>query len=81
MRRAPQCWTNKPKLLNTITLSHLELTILTNQHSTSEANSISGGGMKWYSESYGAALWTADFAFEAARAGVSGVNMHWGIGG
>ncbi|KAI8466361.1 MAG: hypothetical protein J3K34DRAFT_433963 [Monoraphidium minutum] len=46
-----------------------------------EANSISGGGMRWYSESYGAALWTADFAFDAAAAGVSGLHYHWGVGG
>ena len=37
--------------------------------------------MRWYSESYGAALWTADFAFEAARTGVTGLHMHWGVGG
>lgn len=37
--------------------------------------------MRWYSESHGAALWTADFAFEAAKTGVTGLNMHWGIGG
>jgi hypothetical protein len=49
--------------------------------SNSEANSINGGGLKFFSESYGAALWTADFAFEAAKAGAAGVNLHWGRGG
>lgn len=47
----------------------------------SEANSLNNGGVRHFSESYGAALWTANFAFEAARAGVAGVNMHWGVGG
>lgn len=29
------------------------------------------------SEVFGAALWTADVSFEFARAGATGVHMHW----
>lgn len=61
--------------------THAPTRLLAAGYSCSEANSINGGGLKYYSESYGAALWTADFAFEAARAGASGVQLHWGAGG
>lgn len=47
----------------------------------SEANSVPGGGRGGVSNVFAAALWTAQIAFEFARAGASGVNFHWGNGG
>ena len=43
-----------------------------------EASSSSGGGLSGASDVVAAALWTADFAFEYAAAGVQGINLHWG---
>jgi hypothetical protein len=47
----------------------------------SETNSAVNGGAAGVSEVLGAALWTADTTFEFARAGATGVHMHWGVGG
>lgn len=46
-----------------------------------ETNSATDGGKEGLSEVFGAALWTADVALEFARAGATGVHMHWGFGG
>ena len=46
-----------------------------------ETNSAVDGGQGGVSEVFGAALWTADAALEFARAGATGVHMHWGFGG
>ena len=46
-----------------------------------EVNSISGGGLDGASNVFAAALWTADLAFEYAKAGVQSISMHWGVGG
>ena len=46
-----------------------------------EVNSISGGGLDGTSNVFAAALWTADLAFEYAKAGVESISMHWGVGG
>jgi hypothetical protein len=46
-----------------------------------EANSISGGGVGGASDMFAAALWTADLAFEFARAGAASLSLHWGDGG
>jgi len=42
-----------------------------------ETNSANNGGHSGLSEVFGAALWTADVTFEFARAGATGVHMHW----
>lgn len=47
----------------------------------SESNSVSDGGQSNVSNVFGAALWTAQTAFEFAKAGASGINFHWGNGG
>ncbi|KAF8064564.1 hypothetical protein HT031_003364 [Scenedesmus sp. PABB004] len=47
----------------------------------SEANSIPDGGQGGLSNTLGAALWTLVTSMEFARAGVSGINYHWGNGG
>jgi len=47
----------------------------------SETNSIAGGGKAGVSNVFAAALWSAQIAFEFARAGASGINFHWGNGG
>lgn len=47
----------------------------------SETNSAVNGGKRGLSEVFGAALWTADTTFEFAKAGASGIHMHWGNGG
>jgi hypothetical protein len=41
-----------------------------------EANSISCGGEKGVSNSFGSALWAADAMFQLARVGADGVNIH-----
>jgi hypothetical protein len=45
-----------------------------------EAGTFYGGGINNVSNSYAAALWTADWAFEMAAAGAAGVNLHWSSG-
>ncbi len=42
-----------------------------------ETNSAINGGKQGLSEVFGAALWTADVTLEFARAGATGVHMHW----
>jgi hypothetical protein len=43
-------------------------------------NTISNSGQRGLSNSLAAALWTLDTAFEAAAAGATGINLHWGDG-
>eukprot|EP00879_Flechtneria_rotunda_P020994 GHRR01022108.1.p1 GENE.GHRR01022108.1~~GHRR01022108.1.p1 ORF type:complete len:686 (+),score=183.47 GHRR01022108.1:2788-4845(+) len=47
----------------------------------SESNSVPDGGQNNLSNTLGAALWTLVTALEFAKAGVSGINYHWGNGG
>jgi len=51
------------------------------QYSVSEGNSFYNGGAVGISNTYAAALWTADYAFETSKAGVESVQLHWGDGG
>ncbi len=44
----------------------------------SECNSVYSGGQKGVSDVFAAALWTADFMFSIANAGIVGVNFHGG---
>jgi hypothetical protein len=46
-----------------------------------ESNTVSNGGQGALSNTMAAALWTAEVAFEFAKAGASGVHFHWGNGG
>lgn len=46
-----------------------------------ESNSIDEGGQPGVSDSFAAALWAVDYAFELANAGVDGVNFHGANGG
>ena len=41
-----------------------------------EANSAWGGGIPGFSDCFAASLWTLDFFFELAHAGLDGVNLH-----
>ncbi len=41
-----------------------------------EMNSVSGGGRRGISDTFGSALWALDAMFELASAGVNGVNVH-----
>lgn len=45
-----------------------------------EMNSISNNGRRGVSDALGGALWALDAALEAAAAGATGVNFHWGSG-
>ncbi len=44
----------------------------------SECNSVYSGGQAGICNVFGAALWTADFMFSIANAGITGVNFHGG---
>jgi hypothetical protein len=46
-----------------------------------EANSLSGAGEEGTSDTFAAALWTADMSFEFVAAGVHSLHYHWGHGG
>lgn len=43
-----------------------------------EAGSAWGGGLAGFSDTYACSLWTIDFLFELAHAGLDGVNFHGG---
>jgi len=43
-----------------------------------EAGSAWGGGIAGFSDTYAVSLWTIDFLFELAHAGLDGVNFHGG---
>jgi hypothetical protein len=43
-----------------------------------EAGSAWGGGIAGFSDTYAVSLWTIDFLFELAQAGLDGVNFHGG---
>jgi hypothetical protein len=43
-----------------------------------ETGSAWGGGVPGFSDTFAAALWTSDFMFELANAGLDGVNFHGG---
>ena len=43
-----------------------------------EAGSAWGGGIAGFSDTYACSLWTIDFLFELAHAGLDGVNFHGG---
>ena len=45
-----------------------------------ETNSAFGGGVEGVSDTYGSALWSLDYTLQMAQAGVSGVNLHGGLG-
>jgi hypothetical protein len=45
-----------------------------------EANSAFGGGVDGVSNKYASALWALDYTMSMAQAGVSGVNIHGGLG-
>ncbi|KAI8464316.1 MAG: glycoside hydrolase superfamily [Monoraphidium minutum] len=45
-----------------------------------EMNTISNSGRRGVSDTLGGALWTLDAALEAAAAGATGTNFHWGAG-
>ncbi|KAI8468038.1 MAG: glycoside hydrolase superfamily [Monoraphidium minutum] len=46
-----------------------------------EANSMFHCGAANMSDTFAAALWSADFAFEMAAAGATGLNLHWATAG
>jgi hypothetical protein len=43
-----------------------------------ETGSAWGGGIAGFSDTYACSIWTIDFLFELARAGLDGVNFHGG---
>lgn len=45
-----------------------------------EANSAFGGGVDGVSNKFASALWALDYTMSMAQAGVSGVNIHGGLG-
>ncbi|MBP2323081.1 hypothetical protein JOF56_003466 [Kibdelosporangium banguiense] len=45
-----------------------------------EANSTYNGGIDGVSNKYASALWGMDYAMQLAQAGVSGINIHSGLG-
>jgi hypothetical protein len=45
-----------------------------------ETNSVACGGQPGVSDSFAAALWALDYGLTAAREGVSGLNLHGGLG-
>jgi hypothetical protein len=45
-----------------------------------EANSTFSGGIDGVSNKYASALWSMDYAMQLAQAGVSGINIHGGLG-
>lgn len=45
-----------------------------------EANSAFGGGVDGVSNKFASALWGMDYSLSLARAGISGVNIHGGLG-
>ncbi|TCO65932.1 glycosyl hydrolase family 79 C-terminal domain-containing protein [Actinocrispum wychmicini] len=45
-----------------------------------EANSAFGGGVDGVSNKYASALWGMDYSLSLAQAGMSGVNIHGGLG-
>lgn len=46
-----------------------------------EAGSVAGGGKAGVSNTFAAAIWTAETAFRFARNGAVGMNFHWGNAG
>ncbi|KAI8466976.1 MAG: hypothetical protein J3K34DRAFT_524129 [Monoraphidium minutum] len=46
-----------------------------------EAGSVSGGGKGGVSNTFAAAIWTAETAFLFSRVGAVGINYHWGNAG
>ncbi|MET0233997.1 MAG: glycosyl hydrolase family 79 C-terminal domain-containing protein [Kibdelosporangium sp.] len=45
-----------------------------------EANSTFSGGIDGVSNKYASALWSMDYAMQLAQGGVSGINVHGGLG-
>ncbi|SMC84177.1 hypothetical protein [Kibdelosporangium aridum] len=45
-----------------------------------EANSTYSGGIDGVSNKYASALWSMDYALQLAQGGVSGINIHGGLG-
>jgi hypothetical protein len=45
-----------------------------------EANSTFSGGIDGVSNKYASALWSMDYAMQLAQGGVSGINIHGGLG-
>jgi Glycosyl hydrolase family 79 C-terminal beta domain len=45
-----------------------------------EANSTYSGGIDGVSNKYASALWSMDYAMQLAQGGVSGINIHGGLG-